>query len=283
MSAVASIAPDDLSVANALVRVMQTDSSKGLDASFAIGRMSPSVAVDPLRLNLAGASPAAVHFIAYALGRYGANAVSAVPDLISVTQKLIDANVQVPKEVVEAFGKIGPPARQATGVLLKLLKSSRDYDRTEIIETLGKIDADGTVVGPSLVALLQADAASPRADKFVINSQAMDELRLTGLPPEVLAVLDGFGEFERDEGLFRSLVARDIGRDNWRRFGPQILKAARAVRQSNCDADRTWKAALDTLKRLGSLTTSEIEQFRGLRSQLGNCTDISGYLDAFLR
>jgi WD40 repeat protein len=279
MRALVSIAPDDASVANALVRIMKTNFGKGMEASFAITRMNPSVALDPLRLSLAEASPKATEFIAYALGGFGTNAASAVPDLISVTEKLISKHVPVSKEVVGAFGKIGPSAHQATGALLKLLQTSQGYDRTEIIKVLGKIDADGKVVAPSLLALLQADSAITRADKFVINSRAIEELRAAGLPSDLLAVLDGFGEFERDEVLFSSLVVRDIGRDNWNRFGPQILKAARVTRQSYCDSDGTWRAALNTLEQLGSVTTSAIEQLRGLRSRMGNCADISGYLD----
>ena len=94
--------------------------------------------------------------------------------------------------------------------------------------------------------------------KYRITSHVLEELEAQGVPPDVLAILEGFREFERDQALFSSLVARDIGSEQWNRYATQILKAARITSSDDCDSDLIWSATFKTLQQMGPMTSGEL-------------------------
>ena len=225
-SALAAVAPFDQSVAVAMINAIKTKPGAGSQLRYALARMDASAAIEPLRQELAQGSSDATEAIVYALGELKEKAAPAVPDLIALLEAPA-VTFQTKDEIMEAIGKIGPAASSTAVPLLKMINALSGFPRAKVIETLGKIHADRTIVVPQLIDMLQNEAKKPRGEKYKITSHVLEELEAQGVPPDVLAILEGFREFERDQALFSSLVARDIGSEQWNRYATQILKAAR--------------------------------------------------------
>ena len=84
---------------------------------------------------------------AYALGRFGPEAKTAIP---SLTELLKDDDRDVRRHAAWALGSIGPDARTAVPPLTELLKDNDESVRYEAASALGRMGADAA---PSILAL----------------------------------------------------------------------------------------------------------------------------------
>ena len=164
-SALAAVAPFDQSVAVAMINAIKTKPGAGSQLRYALARMDASAAIEPLRQELAQGSSDATEAIVYALGELKEKAAPTVPDLIALLEAPA-VTFQTKDEIMEAIGKIGPAASSTAAPLLKMINALSGFPRSKVIETLGKIHADRTIVVPQLIDTLQNEAKKPRGEKI---------------------------------------------------------------------------------------------------------------------
>jgi WD40 repeat protein/HEAT repeat protein len=284
LDTLADIGPDDPRVLEVLLDVL-TDSKRQLDAAFAFRSMFAATAVPALRNALHGPNPESVRYVAEALGEMGTNATEAIPDLIVYLQAGISnrAATDAEVEICSTLGKMGPSASNAVPVLLEYLPLCIKYQRSSVLEALGQIKPAATDVVPALLAFVRTEA--PRSDfqRFRINRQTLDRLSEAGVPDQVVRRLerldDGIG---RQEELFSSLAAREVGAEYWATYRDQILRSAQDPAASECDEDGVVRAAFNVIGGCGEQARPFLPQILDLRALFSQCADVSRYITEVL-
>jgi WD40 repeat protein len=284
LNALASIGPSDGRVIDFLISVLLT-STDPLGASFALERTSASDAVPRLRkvLREQPSSPSTKYAV-MALGSFGAGAGEAVPDLMTILASSSSHNLgDVGNDVVEALGKIGPSAREASSLLLTRLERSSGYEKSQVLEALGKVlpAADKTI--PAILAAVRQEMLVEDFRRFRITRQALEDMARRAVPEDVVRSLEPLDDaIGRQEGLFSNLVMRDIGSSNWNAFRNQILDSALESAPHECDEYGVFRSAFDAVGGFHERARSFAGEIKELRQSFKDCRDVSGHIDAIL-
>lgn len=116
--------------------------------------------------------------LVYALGGFGPEAAAAVPDLLALMRR-----APVKTDIMEALGKIGPAAGEASTALLEHLGSDNADTAVTAAIALGRIDENASAVPPVLLSNLDGRYASRTADALGrLGPRAVEAVpRLRGL------------------------------------------------------------------------------------------------------
>jgi WD40 repeat protein len=285
LRALASIGPNDSRVLDLLISSI-LDSDEQLEATFAVEKMSAPVAVPRLRKALSQrSSSSSTKYVAMALGSFGAEAAEAVPNLISMLEvsPLRNGN-DMTNEIVEALGKIGPTARGAAPVLLKRLEASSGYEKSHLLEALGKIRADAETTIPAIISSVREERTAEDSRRFRITGQALEDMIKSGVPQEVARSLERLDDaIGREEGLFASLVMREIGPSNWNAFRSQILTSSLDSAPHECDEYGIFRAAFGAIGAFGDNAGTFVPEISELRQSFKDCRDVTASIDGALK
>jgi HEAT repeat protein len=122
---------------------------------------------------------------AYAVGSIGAEAKTALPQLVSLLQ---DSNAEVRSSAAYALGDIGAEAKTALPQLVSLLQDSNADVGRSAAEALASLGAEAKTVLPQLVPLLQdsnEDVNTNAADALVSIALSLPEKANTLTSPEL--------------------------------------------------------------------------------------------------
>jgi HEAT repeat protein len=223
--ALGSLGPATEKSAQAVVRTFQRDPQPyvrgnaagvlqryGPADAAAVGPLTSALQVQPQFIRKLGPQPFiptergnATRTLVEALGRIGPPAAAAVDKIISLLRSPFTHPV-VRAPAIEALGKIGPAAAKAIDTLVQSLNSSDPGTRFQAAQALPRVDASGKEAVSKIGALLLEN--NPHARDGALQALQAYGPRAAGALPQLLQLFDQ----SADTGALRTRVIAVLGR-----------------------------------------------------------------------
>ncbi|KAA2238822.1 WD40 repeat domain-containing protein [Chitinophaga agrisoli] len=268
-----------------LAIIKQAEDNKQLDQSlesiiYAIGSYGPSAAeaipvlVDlmrndkgtelyfPLSTALGNIGPKAVPAIFNALPnvgqktkRYFYKALQSYPDsskivLPYLVEDLKHCNDFDCEELLELLAKFGNDAASALPVLFEKLKERNDYVIDDVVTAIGNINQQPIESAGAIVEVIERISNLPELEGYIASEAAIEQLKIKGVPVNVLMVVGDLDDMYREKSIFRNILYGRLGADIMTKYGDLILNACLSDAPHYCDKAYYFSDCCEALKKL---------------------------------
>lgn len=177
-------------------------------------------------------------------------------------------------EAIELIGALGVDAGAALPILFEKLKSEEELIEDEIITAIGKIGQRNSESIEAIMSKMFKVVNSGRLIEFKSTDAAIDELRMIGVPENILAEVVELNDMPRKQEYFANILYRDIGHENFQKYGDLILKRCRYDVPHFCDDYLVFSKGCEAINAFNYYSPDVEKGLRNLKQITSACSNI---------